>query len=263
MTSPTMLRRVHVAGLPVVDADVPAALELIRADAAARSGRVYALINGYSAKLRRDEAVYGSAIEDERTVPLPDGAPLAFGARLLRIHAVRRCPGPDLMEAACELAASEGLRMYLLGGGPGVAEHLRDTLVARHPGLQVAGWATPPFGEWSAEQNASLVHAVVESGADVLWLGVSAPKQETWAVRHCDELSIPVVCVGAAFDFLSGRKPRAPKLLRSLGLEWLFRLATEPRRLWKRYLVGNAVFIRDLCTIGCRDPRIPSAEKAG
>ncbi len=245
---------VHIAGLPVVDADVEAAIDLIWEDVRRREGRVYALINGYSAKLRRDEPAYASAIEDPRVVPLPDGVPLSIGARLLGLRRVRRCPGPDLMDAACKRASETGLRFYLLGGDEGVAQELERVLTRRYPGICITGSATPPHGEWSAEENMQLAAQVVGSGADVLWLGVSAPKQETWALEQGELLAgIPVVCVGAAFDFLSGRKPRAPRVWRRLGLEWLFRLGTEPRRLWRRYLMGNAVFIRDLCVLRGRE----------
>jgi len=110
--------------------------------------------------------------------------------------------------------------------------------------------ATPAYGEWPAEETERLVRTVRNSGADVLWMGVAAGKQEVWALRQLDALSMPVLCVGAAFDFLSGTKPRAPGWVRRAGLEWLFRFATEPRRLWRRYTVGNAIYLLDLLRYG-------------
>ncbi|MDI6711719.1 MAG: WecB/TagA/CpsF family glycosyltransferase [Anaerosomatales bacterium] len=203
--------------------------------------------------LRRASRAYARLVADtDRCVTLADGASVAYAARFLGYEHVGRCPGPDLMEEVCASAAERGVPIFLLGGGPGIADALADTLGARHPGLVVAGAATPPFGEWSEETNRALVEAVKQSGARILFMGVSAPKQEIWAYEHLDELGIPIVCVGAAFDFLSGRKPRAPKWMRKIGLEWLFRLITEPRRLWKRYLIGNLVFLWDVIRYGRR-----------
>jgi len=246
---------VHVAGLPVTPADVGDAVDLIWRDAHTDTPRVYVLVNGYSASLRRSSPAYAAALESPDCVPLADGAALTLGARLAGVGAIGRAPGPDVFTASCVRAASDGTRFFLLGGGEGVAETLRDELVREHPGLLVAGIATPPYGDWPTGASHALCDAVRASGAEILWLGVSAPKQETWALDHLAQLGIPTVCVGAAFDFLAGQKPRAPRWMQRLGLEWLFRLSSEPRRLWKRYLVGNTVFLADLVRFRGRPPR--------
>ncbi len=245
------LERVHVAGLPVARTGIEGVLDELCADARARRARIYALVNGHSATLRREPA-YGAVLSAAATVPLADGAPVVLGAWLTGQGRIGRCPGPDLMEAAAARAAGDGTSFYLLGGGEGVAAALAAALTDRHPGLRIAGVVTPPFGEWSDEESALMADAAAVSGASIVWLGVSAPKQEIWAARWAPRIGRPVVCVGAAFDFLSGRKARAPRWMRSVGLEWLFRLLGEPRRLWKRYLVGNAVFIVDLLRWGRR-----------
>lgn len=241
---------VSVAGLRLIPVGVEAARDMVLADAHAPNPRVYVLVNAYSATLRRQNPDYASALESPSVRGLPDGAPVAWGARRAGAGTTIRCPGPDLLEACVRMAASDGTPMFLLGGDSGVAEELAVRLQEIAPGLQIAGTATPPYGTWSAEDSEALCLRVRESGAKVLWLGVSAPKQETWAVANLDSLGIPVVCVGAAFDFYSGRKPRAPKWMRSAGLEWLFRLLSEPGRTWRRYLIGNAVFIWDLLRLG-------------
>jgi N-acetylglucosaminyldiphosphoundecaprenol N-acetyl-beta-D-mannosaminyltransferase len=241
-----VLPRHHVAGLAVVSADVESALEWLWADAADHAARVYALVNAYSATLRRQNAAYAALLDEDGVVPLPDGAALSFGARIVRIGQLGRCPGPDLFEAAAERASGDATRFFLLGGGPGVVERLQTALVARHPGLQVAGVATPPYGEWGDAVSEGLCSEIRRVDPDIVWLGVSAPKQEVWATRYAEQIGAPIVCVGAAFDFLSGVKHRAPRWVNSIGMEWLFRLLSEPRRLWKRYLVGNAVFVWDL-----------------
>jgi N-acetylglucosaminyldiphosphoundecaprenol N-acetyl-beta-D-mannosaminyltransferase len=120
----------------------------------------------------------------------------------------------------------------------------------------VAGTATPPFGEWSCGDNRQLVEAVQLSGARILFMGVSAPKQEIWAYEHLDELRMPIVCVGAAFDFGTGRKSRAPEWMRAAGLEWVHRLFSEPGRMWRRYLVGNTLFVWDVVRWGRRLRRL-------
>lgn len=249
---------IHIAGLPILRRTIHRALDLIWGDAGVPRGRVYALVNAYSATLRRKNPAYRAMLEAPTTIPLPDGAPLSFGARLLGVGSVGRTPGPDLMEAAVARAASDQTPMFLMGGGPGVVDDLCQVLCSRHPGLKIAGLYTPPYGEWSRHESLAMCELVRESGARILWLGVSAPKQEIWAHEYLQELGMPVVCVGAAFDFLAGRKPRAPRWMRAVGMEWLFRLVTEPRRLWRRYLVGNAVFLSDFVWYRTRAPRLRS-----
>jgi len=179
---------------------------------------------------------------------------MTVGARLTGQGNVGRCPGPDLLERAAARAATDGTTFFLLGGAPDVADDLGAALAKNHPGIRIAGMVTPPFGEWAEDVCRDLVEQVVASGADILWLGVSAPKQEAWALRWHEELGRPVVCAGAAFDFLSGHKTRAPLWMRRAGLEWLFRLGSEPGRMWRRYLVGNAVFLVDLLRFRGRQP---------
>ncbi len=239
------MQRLYVAALPLIRADVPRALDLIWGDVYADMPHAFVLVNAYSSTLRREPG-YAAVLASDRVVPLVDSMPLSLGARLLGHGRTGRAPGPDVFEAAAERAVADGTSFFLLGGGHGVVEELRDALVARHPGLRIVGTATPPFGDWSEDETSSLIEAVRASEADVVWVGVSAPRQEKWAVANIDRLGRPVVCVGAAFDFLSGRKARAPRWVRTLGMEWAFRLATEPRRLWRRYLVGNIVFVWDL-----------------
>ena len=249
-------RTVHVAGLRVTRADVERAVSFIFNDVRAGSSHVFALVNGQSAMLRRRFSDYAAALEDDRCICLPDGAAVSFGAKWVGLGDIGRAPGPDVFSRCCEQAALEGTRFFLLGGGDGVVERLRASLVARYPGLQIVGVGTPPFGEWPEATSARLSREVRESGAQVLWLGVSAPKQETWGLAHLDQLGLPVVCVGAAFDFLSGTVRRAPVWMQRAGLEWLFRLASEPQRMWRRYLLGNTRFLFDLARLR---NRVPSA----
>ncbi len=239
-------RRVHVAGLSVTDLDVNSVVGQLVVDATERVPRVYVFVNAFSATLRRSDSAYAALLDDAAVLPLADGAPVAFGARLTGQGHVGRAPGPDVFEAACTAAATRGVTFALVGGMPGTVEQLATQLRSRHPGLRIVLEVTPPVGTWTRDQTDALVEAIRESEADVVWLGVSAPRQETWAVDNIAAIGRPVLCVGAAFDFLAGNKPRAPRWMRQIGMEWLFRLASEPSRLWRRYLAGNVVFLADL-----------------
>jgi len=248
------LEFLHVAGLSVVYGNASTAVDMLMMDAALSAARVYVLVNAHSAKLRREDAGYARVLADrQRVICLPDGASITAGARLLGLGDIGRCPGPDLLEAACAVCAASGISVFLLGGAPGVADKLKADLITRYPGLQVAGTFTPPYGEWPEAASQQMVRMVQNSGAQVLWLGVSAPKQEKWAYEYAEKLSMPIVCVGAAFDFASGGKKRAPAWMRRVGMEWLYRLYSEPRRMWRRYLVGNAQFLFDLVRYGRRE----------
>jgi len=174
----------------------------------------------------------------------PDGMPLVWLGRW-RGHAdITRAYGPDLMAAVCDAGRAVGLRHFFYGGAPGVAESLREKLSTRFPGLDVAGTFTPPFRNLSSEEFAALRNAIAAAQPDIVWVGLSSPKQERFMAAHWRELDAGVLIgVGAAFDFLSGRVPQAPRWMQRSGLEWLFRLGTEPRRLWKRYLINNPLFV--------------------
>jgi N-acetylglucosaminyldiphosphoundecaprenol N-acetyl-beta-D-mannosaminyltransferase len=166
----------------------------------------------------------------------PDGMAIVWLLRWQGHRHVERVYGPDLMLAVCEAGLAKGYRHFLYGGEPGVADKLAARLRACLPGLQVVGTLTPGFGHPTADEDAQATAAVHGSQADIVWVGLSTPKQERWMADHVGRVEAPVLIgVGAAFDFLSGRRPQAPRWMQRSGLEWLFRLATEPRRLWPRY----------------------------
>jgi len=166
----------------------------------------------------------------------PDGMAIVWLLRLRGCRSVARVYGPDLMLETCRSGLERGYRHFLYGGEPGVASLLAEKLRARFPGLSIVGTHTPPFREMTEGEDRSVVEQINDAGPDIVWVGLSTPKQERWMAAHLGRIQSPVmVGVGAAFDFLSGRKPQAPKWMQRSGLEWLFRLATEPRRLWPRY----------------------------
>jgi N-acetylglucosaminyldiphosphoundecaprenol N-acetyl-beta-D-mannosaminyltransferase len=165
-----------------------------------------------------------------------DGMPLVWLGRFHGHSLRRRVYGPELMEMFCHKTGSQ-YRHFFYGGAAGVAESLATNLRERFQ-IVVAGTYTPPFRDLSAEEDKALVDRVHEATPDVLWVGLSTPKQERWMYEHRMRLRVPVLLgVGAAFDLNSGRLRQAPEWMRENGLEWLFRLLAEPRRLWRRYLV--------------------------
>lgn len=172
-----------------------------------------------------------------------DGMPLVWVARLRGQHAAERVCGPDVMLALCDRGRADGLRHFFMGGRRGVPELLARRLADRYPGLQVVGTVSPPFRAPSMEEDRELVDRINAAAPDVVWIGLGSPKQEFWAAEHESRLHNPLILpVGAAFDFHSGRVRRAPRWMQRAGLEWVFRLAAEPGRLWRRYVVTNGRF---------------------
>lgn len=174
----------------------------------------------------------------------PDGMPLVWVARLSGHPEVRRVYGPDLMLA--ELSRQRH-RHFFYGGGPGVAEKLAEVMKRRFSNLDVAGFFEPPFAPLDQLSTPEAAAMINRSGADVIWIGMSSPKQDQWMARMRPLLKAPVlIAVGAAFDFHSGTVRQAPLWMQRSGLEWLFRLAMQPRRLWRRYLIDNPWFLWEL-----------------
>ena len=166
----------------------------------------------------------------------PDGMSLVWLAGIQTRQPVERVYGPDLMLAVCRSSLAQGIRHYFYGGEPGVTHDLVERLTARFPGLEVAGTFSPPFRPLRPEEDRELVGQMDRSGADLIWVALGTGKQERWMADHLGRIEAPVMIgVGTAFDVLSGHKPQAPRWMQRSGLEWLFRLASEPRRLWRRY----------------------------
>jgi N-acetylglucosaminyldiphosphoundecaprenol N-acetyl-beta-D-mannosaminyltransferase len=184
------------------------------------------------------------AIHNGSGLTTPDGMPLVWAGRWAGVAHMRRVYGPDLMLALCALAAERGWSCYFYGAAEGVPELLAERLAARFPGLKVAGMMSPPFRPLTPEEDAAVVERINAAAPDLLWVGLSTPKQERWMAAHVGRLAVPVlVGVGAAFDIHAGLLPQAPRWMQTSGLEWLYRLFREPRRLWRRYLRNNPRFI--------------------
>lgn len=179
------------------------------------------------------------------TLAVPDGQPLVWALHALGHRRATRVYGPDLMARFCERAALARTPIYLYGGRtPEALELLKGRLAERFPGLLIAGGFSPPFRELTDEEEQGVLEEIDSSGARVVWVGTGQPKQELWMARMRPRLEAPLlVGVGAAFDFHAGIVPQAPRWMQRAGLEWLYRLAREPRRLWRRYARYNPLFV--------------------
>ena len=183
-------------------------------------------------------------IYEDAPLVVADGMPLVWASYLLGEPLKAKVSGSDLMPELCRRAAEEGLSIFILGAAPGVAQSAADILVAAHPSLKVAGVASPPVGfDKDEAQNGHYVDLVKKSKADLVFVGLGAPKQEIWIYRNHAAIGHGVMLgIGASIDFIAGHVKRAPKIMQKTGTEWIYRLCQEPRRLWLRYL-GDLVFI--------------------
>jgi N-acetylglucosaminyldiphosphoundecaprenol N-acetyl-beta-D-mannosaminyltransferase len=173
-----------------------------------------------------------------------DGMPLVWWSRLAGFSQARRVCGSDLLDAVCGYGLERGYRHYFYGSSPDVLGLLTERLQRRYPGLIVAGSHSPPFRALTADEDAEDIASINETRPDFVWVGLGMPKQEKWMVEHLGKIdATALIGVGAAFDFHAGTKPRAPIWMQRSGLEWLFRLMTEPQRLAHRYLIDNSLFI--------------------
>jgi len=174
---------------------------------------------------------------------LPDGAPVAWTLRTEGCHAQRRVPGPDLMDELLRRCQAEALPVYFYGSTDSTLRLLRDRLRSLFPLLNIVGMESPPFGDIAEIESVDSAARINDSGCAVLFVGLGCPKQEVWMSRNSPRISAVMIGVGAAFDFIAGTVNRAPPMFRDNGFEWLYRLVSEPARLWRRYLIYNSVFL--------------------
>jgi N-acetylglucosaminyldiphosphoundecaprenol N-acetyl-beta-D-mannosaminyltransferase len=204
----------------------------------------YITVTGMHGVMEAHHSAKFRTVLDDADMIVPDGMPLVWISRLRGCGLQRRVYGPELMLRFCQETAGHGYRHFIYGGDAGVPEQLAARLEVLCPGIRIVGMHAPPFRPLTSEEDAAAVDMVNRAAPDVLWVGLGTPKQDRWMHEHRDRLRVPVmVGVGAAFDFLAERKKQAPAWIQEHGLEWLFRLLQEPRRLWKRYLVDGPEFV--------------------
>jgi N-acetylglucosaminyldiphosphoundecaprenol N-acetyl-beta-D-mannosaminyltransferase len=227
--------RVNILGVSVSCINLDDAVRTIERWIAT-SSRNYVCITGVHGVMesRRDKRL--RSIHNDAGMVTPDGMPLVWLSRLFGKRRTDRVYGPDLMRKMTAVSSLCGYRQFYYGGAEGVADRLKEVLVNAHPGLEVAGAFCPPFRELTPEEDEAVVDAINAVRPHIVWVGLSTPKQEFWMAKHMGRIEAPVIVgVGAAFDFLAGTKRQAPRWMQRGGLEWLFRLCSEPRRLWRRY----------------------------
>ncbi len=235
-----------ILGVPVSLVDMAAAVGLILSWAGKHQEQ-YVCVRDVHGLMLSVEDPEMMRIQWAAGMVTPDGMPLVWVCKLRAQHKVGRVCGSDLMDALCDAGRSIGLRHYFYGGKPGIPERLIANLTTKYPGLAVAGYRSPPFRALTAEEDAADIDAINRAGAQIVWVGLGTPKQEYWMRDHVGRIEGgTLIGVGAAFDFQSGTLSRAPKWMQTCGLESLHRLASEPRRLWRRYLVTSPMFLFEL-----------------
>lgn len=182
-------------------------------------------------------------IMNEADMVTSDGMPLVWGLRALGLKKAERVYGPDLMPMMLGAAEVEGIPVGFYGADAGTLDKIQELSKRRWPNLLAPYWHSPPFRPLTDEEDLRVIEEIRRSGARILFIGLSTPKQERWMAGHRGRINAVMLGVGAAFDFLAGTKAQAPRWMMRWGLEWLFRLATEPRRLWRRYLKHNPRFV--------------------
>ena len=235
---------VSILGIPLAMTDYEATMDWMDASVAHREKGYICVAATHTVMVCDEDPELREAVLNS-SLTLPDGQPLVWAMNALGGDLEERVYGPELMARCCERAAGTGTRMYLYGGrNQGALVQLALNLRQRFPGVKIVGGYSPPFRDLSEEEEEAIVAEMNGSKADVIWVGVGAPKQEKWMAAMRDRLEAPVlVGVGAAFDFHAGLVPQAPEWMQSAGLEWLFRMAQEPRRLAPRYVRYNPRFI--------------------
>lgn len=247
---PSEIARVNVLGVGISALNLNSAVEALLT-AAKRRLKGYVCVTGVHGVSEAQGDLAFRQILNRSFLNTPDGMPMVWMGRLQGFKNMDRVYGPDLMLLLCQVSVQHGLSHFFYGGGPGIAEELKKRMEERFPGLRIAGSYTPPFRALSEEEMRTLQTAVASAKPDFFWVGLSTPKQEKFMATCYRQLEASVFLgVGAAFDFHAGKVRQAPLWMQRSGLEWFFRLCSEPRRLWKRYLKNNPLFIwRAICQL--------------
>jgi len=227
-------------GVPIVNTTMPEAVDWIAARAVAGDPALLAFVNPDCLNIAYVDAEYRRILLDAARV-LPDGIGIHIGCRMLGVALQANVNGTDLFPQLCERAAQTGLGLFLLGARPGIAEAVAANMQAQFPALRIGGVQD---GYFDPADEDVVVDRINASGAAILLVAFGVPRQEKWLARNHARLTAPVrMGVGGLFDFYSGRIPRAPVWMREIGLEWSWRLMQEPGRMWRRYVIGNPLFL--------------------
>jgi len=236
------LERVNVLGVGLSVLNLDLAREAI-AGALAQKSKGYVCVTGVHGVMEAQNDPGLRTILNQAFLNTPDGMPMVWVGRFGGFRQMDRVYGPDLMLLIFEWARDHGYTHFLYGGGDGVAAELARKLEAKFPGTRIVGAFTPPFRPLTTSEETDLIRTVNEKRPDIIWVGLSTPKQEKFMAQFIDKFEATLMFgVGAAFDFHAGRVRQAPRWMQRAGLEWFFRLCCEPRRLWRRYFRNNPLF---------------------
>ena len=244
------IARVNVLGIGVSVLNLDTALAAI-AEAVEKKSKGYICVTGVHGVMESQGDPALRDILNRAFLNTPDGMPMVWAGKLRGHGEMSRVYGPDLMNLVCDWSRKKGYTHFFYGGADGVAEELKRRLVEKFPGLKVVGTYSPPFRALTLEEETALIKQIAELKPDMIWVGLSTPKQERFMSQYGPKLDATLMFgVGAAFDFHAGRVRQAPYWMQRSGLEWFFRLCSEPKRLWKRYLRNNPIFLgKFLCQL--------------
>lgn len=227
--------RIPLLGVGINPLDMPATLRVFETLIPEGKGHTVCVVPGHLL-MDAQESPELTSILNQSSLNTPDGMAIVWALQAKGFKNTRRVYGPDLLQAACKHGLQFGWRHYFYGGSPGVADQLANRLQQQFPGLQICGTYSPPYRPLLTQEEVDFCTKLKKSRADILWVCLGSPKQEIWMYEMRERLDVPLmVGVGAAFDFLSGNKKQAPQWVQKIGMEWLFRLVQEPKRLWPRY----------------------------
>ncbi len=230
----------EILGTKILVTNMAETVDIIEKEIEELRGKYICVGNVHTTVMAHDDAQYHN-VQNSAAFVLPDGKPLSVYSRKHGFPEAERVTGPDLM---LELFAREnGLTHYFYGSTPETLAMLEEKLRAQYPHLQIVGMVSPPFKRLSEEEDAEEIRKINESGADIIWVGLGAPKQENWMYEHMDKVGGVMIGVGAGFDYHAGNIKRAPMWMQRMSLEWLYRLLQDPKRLFKRYLVTNTRYL--------------------
>ncbi len=240
--APSSRRVVPVLGAPIDVLSWDDAIDRVVAWGARRESRYVCICNVHSVVTASQNAAFAKVVA-EADMATPDGAPVAWMIRRAGWRQQQRINGPDLMWRYLSLARTHGQAVYFYGGTADTLAILRRRLEVEFPELKIAGMVSPPFRELAEAEQQADIEAINSSGASVVFVSLGCPKQEIWMAEQRDKVRAVLIGVGAAFDYHAGTIKRAPEWMQRAGLEWAHRLASEPRRLWRRYLITNTLFV--------------------
>lgn len=230
----------EVLGTKILVTNMEKTVEMIETEIEQLRGKYICVGNVHTTVMAHDDAQYHE-VQGSAAFVLPDGKPLSVYSRKHGFPEAQRVTGPDLMLAL--FSRANGLKHYFYGSTEETLAMLREKLTAQYPSLAISGMTSPPFRELRPEEDAEEIRKINASGADIIWVGLGAPKQEVWMYEHRDKVNGVMIGVGAGFDYHAGNIKRAPMWMQRMSLEWLYRLLQDPKRLFRRYFVTNTRYL--------------------